>query len=403
MGRCNSGLGERSSYHQINDQRAAHPIYAMIKIILVTGILVTALSASEVANHHNDVNISSSIKRGVDFLITHQNINGSWGNATLTKGLNIYAPVPDAHQAFRAASSSLALHGLLETADHRPATLAAIKRGETWLLKTLPNLRNIDPRATYSIWAHAYSLRALASLYRSHDQPTKRDEYRRQAIIQIKRLERHEDINKGWGYYDFEHVTAKPSGSIMSFTTATVLLAMHDAATTMNIELPAKIVKRGVKSIQLQRNPDFSYTYSFSHRWVPRRSINRPAGSLGRSQACNAALRKFGDTEVTDEVIRTWLQRLFDRQGWLDHGRKRPVPHEAPAKVSGYFYFYGHYYASECISFLPRREQKEWKQKLSTMIISKQEKNGCWWDYPLYNYHYAYGTGYALATLSRCR
>jgi hypothetical protein len=37
------------------------------------------------------------------------------------------------------------------------------------------------------------------------------------------------------------------------------------------------------------------------------------------------------------------------------------------------------------------------------LIISKQEKNGSWWDYPLYNYHYAYGTGYALATLSRCR
>ena len=375
----------------------------MIKLIVFTGILASAFTAAGQTIQESNAKIDASIKKGVDFLISHQNKNGSWGNATLTKGLNIYAPVPDAHQAFQAASSSLALHGLLESGDHRPASLKAIKRGEAWLLTTLPNLRNINPRATYSIWAHAYSLRALASLYRHHDDPAKREEYRRQALIQIKRLERHEDINKGWGYYDFRHITAKPSGSIMSFTTATALLAMHDAANTMDIELPSTIVKRAIESIQLQRNPDFSYAYSFRHRWSPRRAINTPAGSLGRSQACNAALRKFGDTEVTDTVIRTWLQRLFDRQGWLDHGRKRPIPHEAPAQVSGYFYFYGHYYASECISFLPQEEQTQWKQKLSALIISKQEKNGCWWDYPLYNYHYAYGTGYALATLSRCR
>ena len=372
-------------------------------IFSISSLLTSSLKAAEKASELSALDINRSIEQGVNFLVSHQNKNGSWGNATRTKGLNIYAPVPDAHQAFRTASSALALHGLLECRDQRPATLKAIERGEAWLLKTLPNVRNIDPRATYSIWAHAYSLRALASLYRYHDDPAKREEYRRQAAIQIKRLVRHEDINKGWGYYDFQHLTAKPSGSIMSFTTATALLAMHDVATAMNIELPATVIKRGVQSIQMQRNPDFSYMYSFSHRWTPRRSINTPAGSLGRSQACNAALRKFGDSEVTDTVIRTWLQRLFDRQGWLDHGRKRPVPHEAPAAVSGYFYFYGHYYASECIPFLPAQEQQKWKQKLSALIISKQEKNGCWWDYPLYNYHYAYGTGYALATLARCR
>jgi len=197
--------------------------------------------------------------------------------------------------------------------------------------------------------------------------------------------------------------TAKPSGLIMSFTTATCMLAMHDASVTMNIKLPPVIIKRAVKSLQIQRNPDFTYAYSLGHRWHPRSLINRPAGSLGRSQACNAALRKFGDKAVTDEVLRTWLERLFDRQGWLDHGRKRPIPHEAPAAVAGYFYYYGHYYASECIHILPEKERGPWKKKLAALMISKQEKNGSWWDFPLYDYHYAYGTGYTLAILSRCR
>jgi len=29
--------------------------------------------------------------------------------------------------------------------------------------------------------------------------------------------------------------------------------------------------------------------------------------------------------------------------------------------------------------------------------------DGSWWDYPLYDYHQAYGTGYSLMALAWCR
>ena len=77
--------------------------------------------------------------------------------------------------------------------------------------------------------------------------------------------------------------------------------------------------------------------------------INRPGGSLGRSQACNLALRLWGDKRITDDVLKTWLDRLFARNGWLDIGRKRPIPHESYFQVAGYFYYFGHYYAALCI------------------------------------------------------
>ena len=44
--------------------------------------------------------IEGSIDRGIDFLLEHQRPNGSWGSATNTKGLNIYAPIPGAHYAW---------------------------------------------------------------------------------------------------------------------------------------------------------------------------------------------------------------------------------------------------------------------------------------------------------------
>ena len=375
----------------------------MLRPFVILGLLTLSTFAQD-AKVASKAEIEAAITRGVDFLIGHQNKDGSFGTAQRTKGLNIYAPLPDAHQAFLMGSSALALHGLLESRDTRPGTLKAIENGEVWLLKTLPNTKNYHRSATINIWAHAYGLRALASLYRHHNDPAKRSEYKRQAELQIAKLVGQEDINRGWGYYDFDDLkTAKPSGLIMSFTTATCMLSMHDASATMGITLPPRILKRGVKVLQMMRNPDFTYAYSYGHRWKPRSLINRPAGSLGRSQACNAALRKFGDETVTDKVLHTWLQRLFDRQGWLDHGRKRPIPHEAPAAVAGYFYYYGHYYASECIHILPEKERGQYQGRLAKLMIDRQEKNGSWWDYPLYNYHYAYGTGYTLTILSRCR
>ena len=78
--------------------------------------------------------LEASIKRGVDYLIGKQNKDGSWGGPTRTKGLNIYAPVPEAHLAFRSGASALALAGLLDSKDQRTETKAAHRNGRTMVL-----------------------------------------------------------------------------------------------------------------------------------------------------------------------------------------------------------------------------------------------------------------------------
>ena len=52
-------------------------------------------------------------------------------------------------------------------------------------------------------------------------------------------------------------------------------------------------------------------------------------------------------------MLTDWLDRLIVRNGWLDMGRKRPIPHESHFMVAGYFYYYGHYYATLCVEQLP--------------------------------------------------
>lgn len=342
--------------------------YWLIKPAILANFIAWFYVISGTVIAEEKVSLEESIKRGVDFLVQHQNDDGSFGSARKTKGLNIYAPLPDAHQAFHVASTSLALHGIVEAKDSRPEVQQVIKKAEAWLLKQLPEIRNYNRGATYNVWAHAYGLRALSSLYRHTDSLDKKAEYKRQAEIQLKMLLRFEDVRFGWGYYDMDEIKAAQStGKVNSFTTASCILGLLDAANTMSLELPDKLVQRAKEAILIQRKPDFSYAYEWGHRWVPNNPINKPAGSLARSQACNLALRKLGDKDVTDEVIQTWLARLFKLQGWLDIGRKKPIPHEAPAAISGYFYYYGHYYAAECIHLLPENEQDNWKATEITM------------------------------------
>lgn len=363
-----------------------------------------APASSAEVRHVTAGELQAAIDRGVEFLVKRQNPNGSWGSPTKTKDLNIFAPVPGAHHAFEAGTSGLALQGLIETGAWKTnaAARAAMEKGEEWMLTQLSKLRRGSTVAIYNVWGHAYGTRALVAMHNRDGQTDERKKRIKEAIAeQIKLIEEYESVAGGWGYYDFDIGAKKPASDTTSFTSSTVLLALHEAR-KLGLEAPERLTKRALDSIQRQRKPDNSYYYG-EYLWArPMRDINRPAGSLGRSQACNLTLRHWGDKTITDEVMIEWLDRLVKRNGWLSIGRKRPVPHEAWFQVAGYFYYYGHYYAALCVEELgPKGDQ--FKQDLVDILVPLQEADGSWFDYPLYDYGHSYATGYALSTLVRLR
>lgn len=347
--------------------------------------------------------LQSAIDRGVQFLIKDQNPNGSWGSATKTKALNIYAPVPGAHHAFRAGTTSLCLSALLEVAADDPQTQVTIDRAEAWLFEHIGSLRRATGNAIYNIWGHAYSIQALTRLHARHNgNAEKQEEIVGLIRNQFDKLQRYESVDGGWGYYDFRYQANQPTSSSISFVNGAVLVALAEAR-DIGIEPPKRMVDRAIAATERQKKPDFSYLYGEYLKDRPAREINRPGGSLGRSQCCNGALRMWGDKTITDDVIKTWLYRLYVRNGWLDIGRKRPIPHESWMQVAGYFYYFGHYYGAICLEQLPPQDRAPYQAMLSKLILDRQEKNGSWWDYPLYDYHRPYGTGFALMTLHRCQ
>ncbi len=346
--------------------------------------------------------LERSILRGVDFLLKRQNANGSWGSVAITRPGEVLAPVPGAHHAFRAAVTGLCISALIETGGDRPEVAGALDRAEAWLFEQLPRVRRADPEVFYNSWAHAYAIQALVRLLeRQPDDEMRRRKIRELIAQQIDMLDRYEVVDGGWAYYDFEARTRTPSGSTISFVTATVLVAL-DEARRVGAEVPDRLIERARASILRQRKPDFSYLYGEYLKDRPMREINRPSGSLGRSQACNLALRRWGDPLVTDAVLTEWLDRLVVRNGWLDMGRKRPIPHESWCQVAGYFFYYGHYYAALCIEELPAERRAPYQDQLAGLLIQRQERDGSWWDFPLYDYHQQYGTAFALMSLHRC-
>src|SRR5262245_11230333 len=346
--------------------------------------------------------LEAALRRGVEYLVEHQNRDGSWGSPALKGGVPIIAGI-GSHHAYQVAVTAMGVSALLESGAQSPAVMQAIEQGEQHLLEQLPRVRRDDPMLIYNVWTHGYGIQALVRMYdRLPDDAPRRQRIRELIQGQYEKLEKYESAEGGWGYYDFDAGTQRPASSSTSFVNAAVLIALHEAD-HIGVVPPEKVLRRAIHMTKTQRLPDGSYMYGYYLRNRPTHPVNQPGGSLGRSQACSLALRVWGDREITDDILETWLDRLVSRNGWLSMGRKKPIPHESFFAVAGYFFYFGHYYAGLCIEQLPPAKQEFYKHHLARLILDLQEADGSWFDYPFYDYHKAYGTAFAVMTLNSCR
>ncbi|HKI21470.1 MAG TPA: hypothetical protein VKA15_26480, partial [Isosphaeraceae bacterium] len=274
-----------------------------------------------------------AIERGAAYLCRTQNRDGSWGSPRWTGGVD-RDPVPGAFRSFGAATTALCLEALLTVPDS-PEIKNARERAEAFLLANLSRLRRADPFNLPNVWGHCYGIQVLAVLARREPAGSERRcRLERSIHEQVKALEHFETVTGGWFYY--ADGLQRPLAPSASFVNAAVLVAL-DRARPLCIAMDERILTRAIRTTADQRKPDSSYLYSLSSpldKAGAKAPINRPAGSLGRSQACNLALRLWGDKRITDAVLKEWLDRLIRRNGWLDMGRKRPIPHESFAQVA---------------------------------------------------------------------
>jgi len=113
-----------------------------LQLLLLCCICISWLHSSDQnSTYQNEQALRDAISEGSQFLLQNQNEDGSWGTAQQTKGLNIYAPIPGAHQAFRLAVTALSISALLDVQKDNLAFQDTITRGKEYLLENLGNLR----------------------------------------------------------------------------------------------------------------------------------------------------------------------------------------------------------------------------------------------------------------------
>ncbi|MEE8104501.1 MAG: hypothetical protein V3T86_03095 [Planctomycetota bacterium] len=349
------------------------------------------------------VSVEEAIRTGVEFLVTTQNKNGSFGKRTVGRNYELWCHVPGGHMAFQAATTGLCYMGL-NGVDHQPeASKKAQAKTLAWLVKNA-RVKRAFARQFYNVWAFGYGLRALAQALRNKSPGADPDEIRATMRSIIEACEIYQSPDGGWGYLDFRVPAYKPSWST-PFTTATIMVALKDAE-EVGLAVNPKMLQKGVRLLHRMRTPDGNYAYSIDWKWRPKGMINRPQGSCMRNPGCNLALRLHDDGPeaggLTDGDLRLGFEQFVKYHRFAAAGLRRPVPHESWYRVSGYFYLYGHHYAALSLEHMPVPDQKLFWPEVVKGTLRTRQLDGSYWDYPTYGYHKYYGTGYALMILGRC-
>ena len=392
----------------------------------------------------NKKDVDACVEKAINFLLSKQRPSGCWGAPTKTKKLNIYSPMPNSHISYIMGTTGLAVSSLCEWENKAPKSVRdkiapAIEKGQAWMIENLPTFRRSSYETTLNNWGHIYSLSALSRLYVRAEKADNKQLQKQLVLLmqeQVANLVRYENIHGGWSYYDYDSPSTRPNFVSMSFNTAAGLVSLYEVSELKidkdilpegKIAIPESLVSRAVASLTSQQKPDFSYSYSTSHIGRPMYGINRASGSLGRTQACNAALfywstlrtdqqiqdakdgKKVPETAlpyarfVSQQVLLDSLDRFVARIGWLDGARKHSVPHDHFNKIAGYFYYFGHLYASqELLELESKAEQKRIAAHLTSILMSVQDKDGSYWDFVMYDYGQPWGTSMALISLARC-
>ncbi|MBI4565416.1 MAG: hypothetical protein HY716_12045 [Planctomycetes bacterium] len=371
--------------------------------IMLVGALLAPLSArsqdTEKAPPSREsvaVAAHQAIEDGFRFLREKQNKDGSWGShdpvALEDSQLGFGLTSRGAQHSVRLACTSIIakafLHYPLRTKEHGETLdkgIHAVLSG--WKCP-------YDPGEAFNVWGYAYILDFLTALWDHPYGSAHRNEMKRiipEVIEQLRKLQAHEG---GWAYYSDPGM----GGDCLSFTTASVMLPLMKAK-KQGFDIPEGMLGDAAKIMKRMMYPDKNMMYGY----YLKRSTTHPLEELGagaRTQAGGLALHHYDDT-YTREILRERNQFFFKTLDYVERiGNKRIIPHrDAPHNISGYFFYYGCYYAAEVMTLLGKDVPPEHWNHLVTVILRNQEKEKSWWDTICYGYGDKWGTGFAILSL----
>ncbi|MGL6227216.1 MAG: prenyltransferase/squalene oxidase repeat-containing protein [Thermoguttaceae bacterium] len=291
--------------------------------------------------------IDETVRKGVQFLLSRQNVDGSFGKS----GEQYFA------DCGVAALCGLAL--LAEGSTPESGIGAeCLQKIISFLLGQSQENGMIGQSTTRGMYGHGFATQFLAECYGMNLGDSA--EYRaklRQAVDLIIRTQNREIQDGpiggegakggGWRYRPICETVADVSVSI------TQIMALRSAKNA-GLYVPSEVIDRAIIFLNACRNEDGGFRYMLTDG---RSGFARSAGAV-------AALQSAGEYRAES------LKKMF---AYLEESG---FPAQMPA-----YYHYGHYYAAIAVSVAGPDCPISWKKWYSTIaksLIAEQEENGSW-------------------------
>ena len=252
----------------------------------------------------------AAIERGLQFLVTTQNHDGSWGSHDpdlpdlADFGFNLKNR--GSQDGVRAACTAICAEAFLHQEKLSTPQQEAFEKAVADLLivkKFTPHLRG-GSGENFNTWGYGYKLGFLVQLL-EHPKGKKFD---RQKIVQsaqscVDGLTTFQTNDGGWHYYSTQMLG---SGS-MSFNTSYISMCLQKAK-TLGVKVPEGVVEDSASIVKRQRVPDGSFVYD-SRFILQGRPQLETLGSGARTISNSYALYKMGYLSRKDLEI---AMRIFD-------------------------------------------------------------------------------------------
>jgi len=322
--------------------------HATVLLCTLAGLLVPGRGALAAERRVQVADLSpeaeAAIKRGLDFLATNQNKDGSWG------------------ERYKPAVTALSLMAFMVKGHfpERGRHGARLDRAVGYLLRHGEQSSGYFGTSRQGMYEHGLATLALSEVWGMSDREGVRDALKRAVLIILG----SQNGEGGWRYHP-RPVDADLSVTVMQI----VALASAQEA---GILVPAQVIRKAVdyvKSCHNKSSGGFGYQRGGG-------SVKFSSTAAGVMSLLMCGERKGDHVDKGIAYLKRQPDSVFDHTS---------------------FYFYGHYYAIQAMYQAGEEHYQAWYPRIQKALLAKQRKDGSWTGGN--ESHPAYGTSMAILVL----
>lgn len=292
-----------------------------------------------------DARVRVAVDRGLAFLASRQNPNGSWNSKI---GYKLYEEYigEDGEDVGVTALACMAFVGA-GNVPGRGKYGRAVEKGLNFILSCVREEDGYITKHGSRMYSHAFATMFLAEIYGM----SRRSDVKEKLKQAVHLIVYSQNKEGGWRYQPI------PVDADLSVTVSTVQALR--AARNTGIGVPPDSIDRAMRYVKR-----CATRYGFTYQITSDYYFNDTRISYALSACGVVALYSAGEYQARE--IRDALQYLRTHRGDLRWGK--------------YHYFYGHYYAAQAFYLSNRNDWEIYYPSVRDEILQAQQPSGSWQD-----------------------